>query len=567
MALYGLRPVPEIQFADFIYPGLRPDRERAGQVPLPLGRRVPGAGGDPHARRRRHPRRPLPLAVARGALHPHAGPEGRLPVEPVRREGPAARVRSAAERPGALLRAEARLPRRARATCPRATTRSPLGKAQGRARGHARHRARVGRDAARGARGGARRRAAQGIDLRGHRPAHALAARHRHRPRRRSRRPAASSSCTRRRGPAASAPSWSARIHEQAILHLEAPILRVTGFDTPFPYTLEHEYLPDADRILGRDRDALELLSRWPSSSSCPTSAKASPRARSSRWLVKEGDVVARGPADGRGDDRQGDGRDPVAARRARRQAHVRRGPDLPGRHGADRASTTAGGAAGGRRRAAGAGRRASPRPPARRAAAAAPRARGVQARVTAAAGARRARRVLATPATRKLARELGVDLRERARRPGRAAASPPTTCSAHAGAAAPRRRPRDAAGAGRRADRDRATAAPTSASRSAACARRSPRTWSRSKHTAAHFTYVEEVDVHRAGRAARRAPTQRAAERGVKLTFLPFIIKAVVAGAARSSRCSTPRSTRPRRRSSSDALPHRHRHRDRRRA
>ncbi len=42
----------------------------------------------------------------------------------------------------------------------------------------------------------------------------------------------------------------AATIQERALLHLEAPILRVTGFDTPFPYTLEHEYLPDADRIL-----------------------------------------------------------------------------------------------------------------------------------------------------------------------------------------------------------------------------------------------------------------------------------------------------------------------------
>ena len=42
----------------------------------------------------------------------------------------------------------------------------------------------------------------------------------------------------------------AASIQEKAILSLEAPILRVTGFDTPFPYTLEHEYLPDADRIL-----------------------------------------------------------------------------------------------------------------------------------------------------------------------------------------------------------------------------------------------------------------------------------------------------------------------------
>jgi len=48
----------------------------------------------------------------------------------------------------------------------------------------------------------------------------------------------------------------AATLQERAILHLEAPILRVTGFDTPFPYTLEHEYLPDADRVL----DAVERV-------------------------------------------------------------------------------------------------------------------------------------------------------------------------------------------------------------------------------------------------------------------------------------------------------------------
>jgi len=37
---------------------------------------------------------------------------------------------------------------------------------------------------------------------------------------------------------------------EQAITSLLAPILRVTGYDTPFPYTLEHTYLPDAPRVL-----------------------------------------------------------------------------------------------------------------------------------------------------------------------------------------------------------------------------------------------------------------------------------------------------------------------------
>jgi pyruvate dehydrogenase E1 component beta subunit len=37
---------------------------------------------------------------------------------------------------------------------------------------------------------------------------------------------------------------------EKAFLHLEAPPVRVTGWDTPFPYTLENEYLPLAHRIL-----------------------------------------------------------------------------------------------------------------------------------------------------------------------------------------------------------------------------------------------------------------------------------------------------------------------------
>lgn len=39
-------------------------------------------------------------------------------------------------------------------------------------------------------------------------------------------------------------------VTEKAFLHLEAPPVRVTGFDTPFPYTLEMEYLPLAHRIL-----------------------------------------------------------------------------------------------------------------------------------------------------------------------------------------------------------------------------------------------------------------------------------------------------------------------------
>jgi 2-oxoisovalerate dehydrogenase E1 component beta subunit len=37
---------------------------------------------------------------------------------------------------------------------------------------------------------------------------------------------------------------------ERAFYHLEAPPVRVTGFDTPFPYTLEMEYMPLSHRIL-----------------------------------------------------------------------------------------------------------------------------------------------------------------------------------------------------------------------------------------------------------------------------------------------------------------------------
>ena len=42
----------------------------------------------------------------------------------------------------------------------------------------------------------------------------------------------------------------SALIAERVLTSLQAPVLRVTGYDTPFPYTLEHSYLPDAPRVL-----------------------------------------------------------------------------------------------------------------------------------------------------------------------------------------------------------------------------------------------------------------------------------------------------------------------------
>ncbi len=42
----------------------------------------------------------------------------------------------------------------------------------------------------------------------------------------------------------------AAQIAERDILHLEAPIVRVAGFDVPFPYVLEDEYMPNANRVL-----------------------------------------------------------------------------------------------------------------------------------------------------------------------------------------------------------------------------------------------------------------------------------------------------------------------------
>ena len=51
----------------------------------------------------------------------------------------------------------------------------------------------------------------------------------------------------------------SAILAEKAIEWLEAPIVRVTGFDTPFPYTLESVYLPEPGRI----REAVLKVARF----------------------------------------------------------------------------------------------------------------------------------------------------------------------------------------------------------------------------------------------------------------------------------------------------------------
>ncbi|HEX3761406.1 MAG TPA: dihydrolipoamide acetyltransferase family protein [Kofleriaceae bacterium] len=136
--------------------------------------------------------------------------------------------------------------------------------------------------------------------------------------------------------------------------------------------------------------------------------------------------------------------------------------------------------------------------------------------------------RVLATPATRRLARQLGVEI-------GRVPPTGPhgrvTTADvqsyqsnggAHAEAApSPQHAPAPVA-IPHGGDEERI---PLRGIR-----RRIAESMARSKRTAAHFTYVEEVDMTELV-AVRDRARARAAERGVKLNYLPFIVKACVSG------------------------------------
>jgi 2-oxoisovalerate dehydrogenase E1 component beta subunit len=52
----------------------------------------------------------------------------------------------------------------------------------------------------------------------------------------------------------------AARVQQEAFYSLEAPVLRVTGFDTPYPPSkCEDDYLPDLDRVL----DAVDRSLAW----------------------------------------------------------------------------------------------------------------------------------------------------------------------------------------------------------------------------------------------------------------------------------------------------------------
>jgi pyruvate dehydrogenase E2 component (dihydrolipoamide acetyltransferase) len=121
---------------------------------------------------------------------------------------------------------------------------------------------------------------------------------------------------------------------------------------------------------------------------------------------------------------------------------------------------------------------------------------------------------VLATPATRKLARDSGVDIRE-VTGTGPAGRVTSDDVRAHAGSPAP-------AATAPAADGD--TRIPFRGVR-----RKIAEHLVHSKHTAAHFTYVEEIDCTDLVALRERANAQLAA-RGTKLSFLPFIVKATAA-------------------------------------
>ncbi|HVV83524.1 MAG TPA: dihydrolipoamide acetyltransferase family protein [Kofleriaceae bacterium] len=146
--------------------------------------------------------------------------------------------------------------------------------------------------------------------------------------------------------------------------------------------------------------------------------------------------------------------------------------------------------------------------------------------------------RALATPATRRIARQLGIPLERvpATGKRGRVTTDDVKRFATAPAAARPERSPEPGAGAGAGPAR---TQAPPIAIARAGEEERIPlrgvrkkiaESMARSKSTAAHFTYVEEIDMTELVAVRERAKA-RAAERGVKLTYLPFICKAVVSG------------------------------------
>ena len=72
LAMRGYRPVCEIQFDGFVFPGFDQIIDPGRPAAQPLGRHAEDADHDPHPLRRRHRRDRAPLRIARGLLRAHA---------------------------------------------------------------------------------------------------------------------------------------------------------------------------------------------------------------------------------------------------------------------------------------------------------------------------------------------------------------------------------------------------------------------------------------------------------------------------------------------------------------
>ena len=255
MALYGMKPVPEIQFADFIYPAMdqlvnevaKYRYRSGGQYECPIVIRTPYGGGIKGGHY--HSQSPEAFFVHT------AGLKVVVPSNPYDAKG---MLLSAIRDPDPVLFFEPkRVYRAARGEVPEGEYVVPLGKATVTREGSQVTVIAWGAmwhevdQAVREAEG-------EGIDcevldLRSLQPLDVDAI-------------VASVSKTGRAVVVHEAPrtcgfgaELSSLIQERCFLHLEAPVRRVTGFDTPFPYTLENEYLPRAPRILQAIREVVSF--------------------------------------------------------------------------------------------------------------------------------------------------------------------------------------------------------------------------------------------------------------------------------------------------------------------
>jgi pyruvate dehydrogenase E1 component beta subunit len=243
MAMYGLRPVPEIQFSDFIFPAfdqivneLAKLRYRSGgQYGAPVVIRTPVGGGIKGGHY--HSQSPEALFIHTPGL------QVICPSNPVDAKG--LLISAIRQDDPVIFMEPKRVYRAARGEVPEGEYTVPIGKAQV---------AREGRGMtvvawgamfheAQAAIAQAPELDAELIDLRTLWPLDIEAVTESVR---KTGRCAIVQEAPRTCGFAA---EISALVQERCFTSLEAPVARITGWDVPFPYTLENDYLPLAPRI------------------------------------------------------------------------------------------------------------------------------------------------------------------------------------------------------------------------------------------------------------------------------------------------------------------------------